>query len=161
MDVSPEFWTFYQHAAAAAAAMAASQSSGGTNPSSSNSSGTSVPICTPTVVFNGASVPSASTASGSQCIDRTACSKNPSLTFHNNLFARRFVKPLKNHNTNHRATIRVRLRLRARRGPSSLPTFWNMKMSILLWKKCMRGTSLTHASKARLCITWCLARRRT
>jgi hypothetical protein len=28
MDVSPEFWTFYQQAAAAAAAIAASQSSG-------------------------------------------------------------------------------------------------------------------------------------
>jgi hypothetical protein len=83
MDVSPEFWAFYQHAAAAAVAMAASQSSGGTNPSSSDSSGTTVPICTPTVLFNGSSVPSASTASGSQCIDRTASSKNQSPTFHN------------------------------------------------------------------------------
>ncbi len=83
MDVSPEFWTFYQHAVAAAAAMAASQSSGGTNPSSSDSSGTTVPMCTPTVLFNGASVPFASTASGSQCIGRTASSKNPPPTFHN------------------------------------------------------------------------------
>jgi hypothetical protein len=30
LDVSPEFWTFYQHAVAAEAAMAISQSSGGT-----------------------------------------------------------------------------------------------------------------------------------